>query len=223
MRLLQLGNPVGRAEALSPYFRTGPSEVTSTTSTEVPAFLQGPLTNAVTRSQDISQSGSDTVSGQRQQSGLDALFNRGQEGSPLLNPAQQTTQQTLAGDFLSPDTNPFLQQTFNRAADLTRGRLDTEFAGAGRNLGAARPARSEELQTLSSNIFGGNFQQERDRQLQAASQAAPLAGADFQNIQAQIDAGSFDIDQFINRLGTLIPGAGGTTTSTQPVFRTGLF
>ena len=201
----------------------GPDQVTSTTSSEPPAFLQGPLQTAVTRSEEAAGAGDVQTDRMRSTAGLDALFERGQAGSPLLNQAQQTTQQTLAGDFLSPDTNPFLQQTFNRAADLTRGRLDTEFSGAGRNLGAARPARSEELQTLSSNIFGQNFQQERDRQLQAASQAAPLAGADFQNIQAMIDSGNFTLDQFINRLGGIIPGAGGVTQSTQPVFRTGLF
>jgi len=202
----------------------GPESVTSTTTTEPPSFLTGPLRTAAQQAQGSLQGLFNTGQGTTQTGqGLEALFQRGQAGSPLLNQAQQTTQQTLAGDFLSPDTNPFLQSTFNRAADLTRGRLDTEFSGAGRNLGAAQPARSEELQTLASNIFGGNFQQERDRQIAAAGQAAPLAGADFQNIQAQIDAGSFPLDQFINRISGLIPGAGGVTQSTQPVFRTGLF
>jgi hypothetical protein len=218
-----MGSLVGRAECLTPYYKSGPSDVTTTTTNEPPGFLRGPLEQAVNRSEIASFGGDDFTNQQRTTAGLDALFNRGQAGSPLLNQAQQTTQNTLAGDFLSPDSNPFLQQTFDRAADLTRGRLDTEFAGAGRNLGAARPARSEELQTLSSNIFGGNFQQERDRQLQAANQAQGLAGADFQNIQAQIDSGNFTLDQFINRISGIIPGAGGVTTSTQPVFRTGLF
>lgn len=203
---------------------SGPSNVTSTTTSEPPAFLQGPLRSATQQAQGGLQNLFNQGQGAGQTgAGLEALFQRGQAGSPLLNQAQQTTQQTLAGDFLSPDSNPFLQSTFNRAADLTRGRLDTEFSGAGRNLGASQPARSEELQTLASNIFGGNFQQERDRQVTAAGQAAPLAGADFQNIQAQIDAGSFPLDQFINRLSGIIPGAGGVTQSTQPVFRTGLF
>ena len=185
--------------------------------------MQGPLEGSVNRSVLASQGGDDTTNRLRQTQGLTALFDRGQGGSPLIDQAQGLTSQTLAGDFLSPDTNPFLQSTFNRAADLTRGRLDTEFSGAGRNLGASIPARSEELQTLASNIFGGNFQQERDRQAQAANQAIPLANTDFQNIQAQIDAGSFDLDQLINRLTGIIPGAGGVTTATQPVFRTGIF
>ena len=125
----------------------------------------------------------------------------------LVDPSQDLISRTIAGDFLNPETNPYLEQTFNRAADLTRNRLDTEFAGGGRNLGASLPARSEELQTLSSNIYGGNYRAERDLQSNALTSA-------------------FDFDPvnlLIKRLGGLIPGAGGTTTSTQPVFRTGLF
>ena len=203
--------------------RSGPSQVTSTTSTEIPDFLQGPLINATTQAQSASGVGDPTTNRIRTGAGLDALFTRGQEGSPLTDAASGLTQQTLQGDFLSPDSNPFLTDTFNRAADLTRTRLDTEFAGAGRNLGAAMPARSEELQTLASNIFGGNFQRERDRQANAVGQAQSLAAQDFSDIQAMIDSGSFSVDQFIDRLAAIIPNAGGTTRSTQPVFRTGLF
>jgi len=171
---------------------SGPDNVTSTTSTEVPDFLRGPLTSAT---QAVQGRATSDFAGN----------NLGP--SELNNNASSLVNNTIQGDFLSPDSNPFLQQTFDRAADLTQGRLDSEFAGAGRNLGAARPARSEELQTLSSNIFGGNFQAERDRQGQALGQAQ-----------------GFDpLNQYINRLSALIPGAGGVTTSTQPVFKTGLF
>ena len=205
---------------------SGPKNVTSTTSTEVPEFLRGPLQNATQHSggelQALFNQGQGGASGKTAE-GTQALFDRGQQGSPLINDAKNLTGQTIRGDFLSPDSNPFLEGTFNRAADLTRGRLDSEFSGAGRNLGAAAPARSDELQTLASNIYGGNFQAERDRQQQAVGQSQPLAQDDFRNIQAMIDAGSFPVDQFIDRLSALIPGAGGTTTSTQPVFKTGLF
>ncbi len=206
--------------------RSGPDSVTSVTSQEIPAFLQRPLQNAVAGagsafSAGRSAFGADDI--RRQREGLNTLFDRGAAGSPLTDAASDLTTQTLQGDFLSPDSNPFLEQTFNRAADLTRGRLDTEFAGAGRNLGAARPARSEELQTLASNIFGSNFQRERDRQMNAVGQARGLASDDFTDIQAMIDAGGFNINQFIDRLAALIPNAGGTTRQTTPVFRTGLF
>ena len=167
----------------------GSDNVTSTTNTEPPAFLQGPLKKVTAES----------VQG----------FNNtaGGPGAGLIPGAQNLIGQTIQGDFLSPDSNPFLQQTFNRAADLTRGRLDSEFSGAGRNLGASQPARSQELQDLAGNIFGGNFQQERDRQVTATGQAP-----------------GFDpLNMLVDRLSAIIPGAGGTTTSQQPVFRQGLF
>lgn len=202
---------------------SGPRNVTSTTTTEIPPFLQGPLSQATQAAEGQFGSLASLTANNRQIAGVNELFNRGQQGSPLTDAAGSLTQSTLAGDFLSPDSNPYLQQTFDRAADLTRTRLDSEFAGSGRNLGASRPARSEELQTLAADIFGGNFQRERDRQSGAVGQAQSLAGQDFADIQAMIDAGSFPIDQFINRLAALIPNAGGTTRATQPVFRTGLF
>ena len=130
---------------------SGPKNVTSTTNTEPPEFLQGPLKMAANAA----------VSG-----------------------------------FENGGVNPYnsLDMQFNRAADLTRNRLSTEFASSGRNLGASFPARSDELQTLASNIY------DPSKLLQ------------------------FDpTNMLINRLAGIIPGAGGTTQATQPVFKTGLF
>lgn len=203
---------------------SGPSNVTSTTTTQIPDFLQQPLGNAVQMAgseASVLRNHPDAMG--RVLQGNNALFNRGAEGSPLVEGAQGLTAKTIAGDFLSPDSNPYLEQTFNRAAELTRGRLDSEFAGAGRNLGAAMPARSQELQDLAGSIYGGNFQRERDRQMSAVNQSLPLANADFTNIQAMIDASGFGTNQFIDRLAALIPNAGGTTRSVQPMYRTGLF
>ncbi len=238
----------------------GPKNVTSTTETEPPAFLLGPLTTAANAAQSRflgSQPSGSGFSGTgfptggfgslgagggggsfggglaqvfrtgetlnpRQQATLDQSQRIAREGfggggtngpaqpfnpNDLIGQSQDLTSRTLAGDFLDPNSNPFLQGTFDRAADLTRTRLSSEFAGAGRNLGAAQPARSDELQTLASNIFGGNFQRERDRQVGAVDQSQGLD----------------PLNMFINQLAGIIPGAGGSTQSTQPVFRTGLF
>ena len=132
---------------------SGPKNVTSTTNTEPPAYLAGPL-----------------------QTATNAAVNQFNGGGGQINP------------YTSLDAQ------FNRAADLTRGRLDTEFAGGGRNLGAAMPARSDELQTLASNIYSP------------------------QNL-LQFDP----TNMLINRLAGIIPGAGGSTQSTQPFFKSGLF
>lgn len=175
---------------------SGPKNVTSTTTSEPPDFLKSLLGN-IAGSVGSSLSASDPNTNPSADT----------TGSQLVPGAQGLVNDTISGNYLNPETNPYLDQTFNRAADLTRTRLSSEFAGSGRNLGAAQPARSEELQTLASNIFGGNYQAERDRQLGAIGQGL------------QLDP----LNLAINRIAGIIPGAGGSTQSTQPVFRTGLF
>ena len=164
----------------------GPKNVTSTTNSTPPAYLTNALSTAA--------------------GAASSAFSANQANG-LNDASVNLVGNTIAGDYLSPDSSPYLAQTFNRAADLTRTRLSSEFAGSGRDLTAAIPARSEELQTLASNIYGGNFQAERDRQLTAVGQAAGLN----------------PLNQFIDRIAAITPNAGGTTSSTQPVFRQGLF
>jgi len=151
------------------------------------------------------------------QGAYDQLYERGAGGSPLINEAQNLTQGVLQGNMLSPDTNPYLEQTFNRAADLTRGRLDSEFAGSGRNLGASMPARSEELQTLASQIYGGNYGRERMLQNSAVGQALSLGANDFNDINAMLESQNLPLDTLINRIQGLAPAAGGTAVSSSPV------
>jgi hypothetical protein len=107
--------------------------------------------------------------------------------------------QTLQGDFLLPDTNPFLQGTFDRAADAVQNRLETQFAGSGRNIGASAPAARDQLSGLANQIFGGNFQAERDRQIQSL-----FAGQQFN-----------PLDVFIRRLSQIAPGAGRDVRTTS--------
>ena len=128
-------------------------------------------------------------------------------GSGLIGQSQDLIGQTIAGDFLSPGSNPYLDQTFQRGADAITNRLNTNFARSGRDLAAARPAAADDLGTFASQLYGDNLRFERGNQIGAAR-----------------DALDFDpLNLFINRLAGIIPGAGGTTQSTQPVFRTGLF
>ena len=108
----------------------------------------------------------------------------------------RTAANAAVSDFQSGGINPYtsLDAQFSRASDLTQNRLATEFAGSGRNLGASFPARSDELQTLASSIYSPS------------------------NL-LQFDP----TNMLINRLSGIIPGAGGSTQSTQPFFKSGLF
>ncbi len=164
--------------------------------------------------------------------GLDAIAQRGREGSPVTQSAQglatdvlsqrpsfggasgylaggpsweqvqqqfaslpeatqNALQQTAQGDYLQG--NPYLDQQYGRAAqqvtdtfnrDISPG-IAAQFSKAGRVgsdaqgdvLQNAAGQVSDSLAGLSNDIYGGNYQRERDRQLNAAYQLGNLTQA----------------------------------------------
>lgn len=116
--------------------------------------------------------------------------------SPMLPAAQQQMLDTIGGQYLDPGTNPWLQQTYDQAADRmgdafargTAAQTDARFARAGAFGGSAwnemqgvnQQALGDSLAGLASNLYGGNYQAERGRQQQAAQAAPSMAG----NMQA---------------------------------------
>jgi|SRR6185436_14130314 len=122
-------------------------------------------------------------------------------------------QNTLNGGFLN--SNPYLDQTFNRAAMATQGQLASQFAGAGRNVDASEGLRSQQLNDLASQIYGGNYQAERDRQQQTLAMSPQLNQgqyADFDRMlgvgaaregynQQQLDAPGIALDRYLGRVG----------------------
>ena len=150
--------------------------------------------------------------------------------NPYLNQQNQgvtgntlgQAQGIIGGAGLNPDTNPYLQQTFNRAADLTRGRLASEFAGSGRDIGASAPARSEELQTLASNIFGGNYQAERGRQTGLIGQSLGLGQSNLANQRGTFLQGQGQgLAQQQGALGAGLPYANQDYTNIQAMIQAG--
>lgn len=81
------------------------------------------------------------------------------------------------------DTNPYLDATFNRAADSVQQRLQSGFAGSGRNIEAARPAAADELNDLATRIYGGAYDAERNRQLQYQQQLTGIGATGYENAQ----------------------------------------
>jgi hypothetical protein len=91
------------------------------------------------------------------------------------------------GDFKNPyagapnpfgaGANPALDAMFNRGADAITQRLQSSFAGSGRNIDAASPAAADEFGSLYAGIYGPAFENERNRQLQYQQQLTGI-GAD---------------------------------------------
>lgn len=172
---------------------------TSTTKSEPWSGQQPYLTDVFGKAQDQFNSSNpsyypgSTIAGQSaatmqgQQGALSAAGN----GQGLVNNATGVANATLRGDYLSPDSNPFLKATFDKAAGdvarvyqtATAPGTDAAAIAAGRYnpagaLGFARESNArtlgDNLNNLATSIYGGNYQNERQNQLAAAANAGNI-------------------------------------------------
>lgn len=169
----------------------------------------------------------DFLSGALQQGTLqDAI---GSAGSAIDPSAMQALSQTAQGQSLTG--NPYLDQQYQLASrnigeqfsNITSPDIAATFGGAGRTGGglhlqaqqAAQGELAQQLGDVATNIYGGNYQLERQRQLEAARQLGSMGlaqgqlGADIYGRQQQtgIQAGALvptladlqygDIDQLM--------------------------
>jgi hypothetical protein len=145
------------------------------------------------------------------------------DGNGITGAAGSLAQQTLNGDFLN--ANPYLDQTFNRAALATQNQLASQFAGAGRNIGASEGLRSQQLNDLATQIYGGNYANERAIQQQTLGMSPGLAQGQYADLdrllgvgqlqegyaQQQLDARGTALDDYMRR----VSGNMGSTVKTS--------
>jgi hypothetical protein len=119
---------------------------------------------------------------------------RATSGSAVMNNANQFANNTLGGvpsmfgggvnpyaaNTYGSAGNPMLDRQFGQAANQTQTRLQSEFAGGGRNLAAARPARAEELNNLATNIYGGAYENDANRGLSAHLQSQQIGAQGYE-------------------------------------------
>tara|TARA_R100000808_G_scaffold418_3_gene2276 strand:+ start:4980 stop:6050 length:1071 start_codon:yes stop_codon:yes gene_type:complete len=121
---------------------------------------------------------------------LSMIAQQAKSGNPWLDSMNTQLRDTMEGEYLSPESNPYLRQAYEQAArgvgetfrDYTMPNLQSEFASAGRMGSGAladRTQRNEEafgrtLNELATGIYAPAYESERDRQLKAM-QYAPAA------------------------------------------------
>lgn len=149
-----------------------PSHTTQTT--EPPSYLRPSLQYGLDEARALYQTGGpqyypgNTVvpfSGQTE-AALAGTEARAVNGSPVNAAAQGYATDVLRNPVTSQfggATNPYLDATFNRAANSVQQRLQSDFASSGRNIGAARPVAADELGDLAAKVYGGAYESERDR------------------------------------------------------------
>jgi len=76
---------------------------------------------------------------------------------------------TAAGEYLSPDSNPFIKSIADRSASAAQARINSQFGSAGRSNGSGLYAKlfGEGIANASNDVYANNFATERQLQQQA--------------------------------------------------------
>ncbi len=200
----------------------------TTTSVGPPKWQLPYIQQGYQGAQDLYNSGGTGVAplSSETEAALQGTAARAQAGSANVADAQRINQQTINGGFLG--ANPYLDQTFNKAALATHDQLASQFAGAGRNVDQSEGLRAQQLNDLATGIYGGAYDSERNRQQQAIGMASGLANQDYIDLgqlasvgaqregyaQELLNQPGLNLDQYLGR----ITGSVGST-SYQPSTR----
>jgi hypothetical protein len=148
--------------------------------------------------------------------GLAALTARAKEGNPILNAAQTNLSDTLAGKYLSADSNPYLSGMFDAASRQVMQKYNESavpqtdamfnragaFGGSAHRLYQAQQARDMQqgLGDMASQLYGGQYESERQKQLQAAMLGPQISQADYYDIQALLSGGDIKRQEEQNKI-----------------------
>jgi hypothetical protein len=232
-------------------FGNGGSDTTTTTTNREPWSKVQPFLEAgFQRAGELAESGTPrffpqstvTPFSTESEQSLRAGAERARVGSPVLAGANQLATRTLAGDFLTPDSNPALQGAIDVAFKRAARGTDTRFIEANRYGSEAHKRRLDELGGDIATNFGYRaYNDERTRQNAQIAGAPGLAAADYGDIDrlgrvgaTREELGDAQLQDLIQRfnfnetlpqrklndyMATISGTGGGTTTTTSPIYR----
>lgn len=109
---------------------------------------------------------------------LQMMESRALQGSPLNTATQQTGLDTVSGAYLN--SNPYIDAQFEQAMRGVLPHINATFGTGGRTGSVAHTnAVGSGLSDLATNIYGGNYQAERDRQMAAMAMTPSFANIDY--------------------------------------------
>lgn len=148
--------------------------------------------------------------GQNTQDALGMMQQQATAGNQVAGPAGQQIASTLQGDYLN--SNPYLDAMYNQAAQgVTRNYQESVAPTIAANFGlggrtgsnmafanamdSSRQTLADSLGGMAANIYGGNYQQERARQMQAAGLAPQTAELGYYDADRLLGAGQIQDEQ----------------------------
>lgn len=159
-----------------------------------------------------------------EQHGYDTLRSTVDAGATALDPAIAENNKTLRGDYLNPDTNPYIADIARRMGDIASATSNASFGGSGRTgSGLAGYYSGKGAADAAGELYFGNYNAERGRMGSAVGMAPSLEAGRYLGPQALISAGQnissrpFDINQQYGGILAQIAGLGqqGKTTGTS--------
>jgi hypothetical protein len=176
---------------------------TSTTTQEIPAELKPLATRYSDKAIQLSDSPYQGYEGQRyadltptQNVGIGLIQQRALGGNPTFQNAEKNLNQVISGQ-----ENPYLDSAYNQAASKVSDSVNSNFSSAGRyGSGAHTDVLSENLGDLATNIYGGAYDADQGRRLQAIGQAPAFANQQYQDASQLLNAGQIQQDQAQNNL-----------------------
>ena len=182
----------------------------STSSAPLP-YVEPHLRSLLDRQQEVAntpyQQSPNSVAGANPylQAGWEATANRAMQGSPVMSAANQQMQNTISGQYLNADSNPYLTGQINAAqGDLSRNfnavnkpGWDSRMSKAGGyNSGVAEAAGmdygnlAQNMGRVGSDMRFNAYNTERGYQQQAMGMAPQFAQQDYQDANALLNVGA---------------------------------
>lgn len=173
----------------------GDSGGTQVTRSEPPKYVAPYAKELMTRAGKLSNQPYKGYTGNRvapltsqHQQAIRGITKRATQGNRATNAAENMLTQVASGKFLSPETNPYLQSNVESAQRDVRTALGGQQRGAFGNTGMDY-SLGKALGDATNQVYSQNYDQERQRQMQAAVLAPQYAQQDYQDYQNLLGAG----------------------------------
>lgn len=112
-------------------------------------------------------------------------------GSPEITAGSQELRGILSGKYLTPQSNPYLPYYTQRAFEETLPQMDTSAVQAGRyGSGAWAEMKGRTMADITSNIYGGAYESERQRMMNALQYAPAYSEAAWGDIERLASVGA---------------------------------
>ena len=229
---------------------SNPGSVTTTSSQEPSDFIKPYFQQAIDSAQDLYEGSSPnffpnatyTDFAPETSTALNLTSARALAGNPLLNQSQTEASNILAGNYLNPSTNLYSKALYNQMAGDVMSDVNSQFTSAGRfGSGANQEILTQELGQLANQVYGDQYNRERELMASTMATAPGLGEMDYndiaklqgvgvekeslENAKLQDAINRFDynetkpynkLNQYLASLGASVPS---NTLETSPVFR----